>query len=308
MSQNQTTLNSTERRSEDKKRQVKIACIQFEPVFGDVSLNLRRSIELIEQATKEGARIIVLPELCSTGYVFKSKSEATELAETISDGSTTKTWCEVAKRLDVVLIAGIAELEGKKIYNSAVIIDRYGVLGVYRKLHLWGDENIVFEPGDLGAPVFETPFGRLSVAICYDGWFPETFRMAALQGADIVCIPTNWVPLPGWQLDQKPMATVLHQAAAYSNGLVIACADRVGTERGQEFIGNSLIIDHTGWPVAGPASGYKEEIVIGNADIGSAIQYLSPNRFNHLLNDRRTDVYSDFEGLDIKARKDTAYL
>lgn len=182
MSQNQTTLNSTERRSEDKKRQVKIACIQFEPVFGDVSLNVRRSIELIEQATKEGARIIVLPELCSTGYVFKSKSEATELAETISDGTTTKAWSEVAKRLDVVLIAGIAELEGKNIYNSAVIIDRYGVLGVYRKLHLWGDENIVFEPGDLGAPVFETPFGRLSVAICYDGWFPETFRMAALQG------------------------------------------------------------------------------------------------------------------------------
>ena len=105
MSQNQTTLNSTERRSEDKKRQVKIACIQFEPVFGDVSLNVRRSIELIEQATKEGARIIVLPELCSTGYVFRSKSEATELAETISDGTTTKAWSEVAKRLDVVFIA-----------------------------------------------------------------------------------------------------------------------------------------------------------------------------------------------------------
>ena len=291
----------SEKSGGDRQEQVTVACIQFEPVFGDVAFNIGKTIELIEHAANAGACIIVLPELCSTGYVFHSKTEAFKLAETVPSGPASKAWSEAAQRLGVVIIAGIAEVESQKLYNSAVIINPSGVLGVYRKLHLWGDENLYFEPGNLGAPVFDTQYGRISVAICYDGWFPETFRIAAIQGADIVCIPTNWVPFPAPQAEKEPIATILHQAAAHSNSLVIACADRVGIERGQKFMGHSLLIGHTGWPLAGPASGDREEVIIGNVDFRAAKRNRTLNKFNNLLDDRRTDVYSNFNGLNIKA-------
>ena len=99
------------------------------------------------------------------------------------------------------------------------------------------------------------------MAICYDGWFPETYRLAAVQGADIVCVPTNWVPMPAQPDDRPAMATTLTMAAAHSNGMAIACANRIGTERGQPFIGQSLIVGGDGWPVAGPASSDCEEIL-----------------------------------------------
>ena len=151
-------------------------------------------------------------------------------------------------------MAGIAERDGGRLYNSALVAGPQGYLGTYRKLHLWGDENLYFEPGDLGLPVFHTEFGRLGVAICYDGWFPEVYRLLAMRGADIVAVPTNWVPMPGQTPDGPAMAHALAIAGAHSNGLTVACADRVGIERGQPFVGRSLIVGAQGWTVAGPAS------------------------------------------------------
>ena len=121
----------------------------------------------------------------------------------------------------------------------------------YRKNHLWGAENLFFEPGNLGVPVFHIGAGRIACAICYDIWFPEIFRLAALQGADLLCVPTNWVPMPE-QPDHLPvMANILAMGGAHSNSMFVAAADRVGVERGQPFLGNSLIVSHTGWPLAG---------------------------------------------------------
>ncbi|WP_110651065.1 nitrilase family protein [Salinicola peritrichatus] len=293
------SLSATSEEPDEGK--LKVACIQFEPEFGNVALNIQRSLELIEKAADAGSRIVVLPELCNTGYVFQSRAEVFALGEPIPDGTTTQAWSEIAARLDIILVAGIAERDGDRLYNSAVIIDHTGVLGVYRKLHLWSDENLYFEPGNLGVPVFSTLYGRISVAICYDGWFPETFRIAVTQGADIVCVPTNWVPLPESQPGDQPMANILHMAAAHSNSIVIACADRIGVERGQAFLGHSLIINHTGWAVAGPASSDNEEILIGEVDLSAARRDRSLNKFNHLLRDRRMDVYAEFPGLDINS-------
>ena len=112
-------------------------------------------------------------------------------------GETTAAWSEAARRHNIYIVAGIAERAGGALYNSAVVLGPSGYIGTFRKVHLWAAENLFFEPGDLGFPVFKTPIGRIGVAICYDGWFPETFRLQALQGADIVCVPTNWVPIPG---------------------------------------------------------------------------------------------------------------
>jgi N-carbamoylputrescine amidase len=233
---------------------VTLACLQMQPSFGDVASNVTKSVQLIERAADQGANLVVLPELCSTGYVFSNREEAFAVAEEVPAGPTASAWIECAARHRLHLVAGICERAGNKLYNSAVVIGPDGYVGTFRKVHLWNEEALYFEPGDLGFPVFHTPIGRIGVAICYDGWFPETFRLCALQGADIVCVPTNWVPIPGQADGRQAMANILAMAAAHSNSMFIACADRVGIERGQPFEGQSLIVSYTGWPVAGPAS------------------------------------------------------
>jgi len=280
-------------------QKLKIACIQFEPKFGEVEHNVTRSIDLIEQAAGYGARLIVLPELCSTGYIFQSREETLALSERVPEGPTTNAWVEAARRLEVTIVAGLVERDGNCLYNSAVIIDPSGVLGGSRKLHLWADEKLYFEPGDRGLPVFDTLVGRISVVICYDGWFPEMFRLSACQGAEIVCVPTNWVPMPEQPAGHPIMANILHMAAAHSNSIVIACADRVGIERGQRFLGNSVIINRSGWPVAGPCSESEEKILIGEVDMDPRCEP-SWNSVNHPLTDRRTDVYGENLGADIQ--------
>ena len=279
---------------------VRVACIQMGPRFGETAANVAHSLTLIEQAADAGAQLLVLPELANTGYVFETRAEALGLAEPVPGGPTTDAWVEIAARRNLHIVAGITEREGTALYNSAVVIGPQGYIGTYRKMHLWGAENLFFEPGNNGFPVFHTAIGRIGVAICYDGWFPETYRLQALQGADIVCVPTNWVPIPGQQEGREAMATVLSMAAAHSNSMYIACADRIGTERGQPFEGQSVIVSYTGWPVAGPASRAGEETVIAEIDLGAAREKRNWNAFNQVLRDRRTDVYGEMLGSDIK--------
>lgn len=268
-----------------------IACVQMAVHIGEKRDNVRRAIDHIETAAGNGASLIVLPELANSGYVFADRDEAFALAETLPDGETAQRLSDVAQRLGIHIVAGIAERAGQSLYNSAFFTGPSGPVGVYRKLHLWNDEHRFFEPGDLGMPVFDTPLGRIAIAICYDGWFPEIYRLAAMQGADIVCVPTNWVPMPAQPDDRPAMATTLAMAAAHSNGLTIACANRIGTERGQPFIGQSLIVGSTGWPIAGPA-GYDEETILYAAvDLKRARAARTLNAFNHVLRDRRVDVY-----------------
>ena len=275
---------------------VVIACVQMEPHIGAKHANVARAIRHIEAAARHGASLVVLPELCNTGYVFESRDEAFELAEGLPDGETAQMFAQAAQALGVHIVVGIAERAGRRLYNSALLTGPSGHIGVYRKLHLWNNENRFFEPGDRGVPVFGTPLGRIAIAICYDGWFPETYRLAAMQGADIVCVPTNWVPMPAQPEDRSTMAATLTMAAAHSNGVAIACANRIGRERGQLFIGQSLIVGGDGWPVAGPASAGREEVLYATIDVKRtrAARTLTP--FNHVLRDRRADVYDPMLG------------
>ena len=277
-------------------RLTRIACVQMSPSFSEVAANVERSIDFISRAADAGADVVVLPELVNTGYVFETRAEAFALAEPVPDGPTTRRWLDIARTRRLHIVAGITEREGASLYNSAVVLGPDGYVGTYRKLHLWNAENLFFERGNLGLPVFQTRIGRIGVAICYDGWFPETFRLQALQGADLICVPTNWVPIPGQAEGQQAMANVLLMAAAHSNSLFIAAADRIGTERGQPFEGQSLIVAQTGWPVAGPASRDGEEIVIADVDLGEARRRRNWNAFNQVLRDRRTDVYAEMLG------------
>jgi len=279
---------------------IKIACIQMQPTIGNVEANVAHSIALIDRAVGLGARLVVLPELCNSGYMFQSREEAFAASEPVPAGPTVRAWSETAARHKLHLVAGICERDGAKLFNSAVLIGPAGYIGTFRKVHLWNEENLYFEPGDLGFPVFHTAIGRIGMAICYDGWFPETYRLCALQGADIVCVPTNWVPIPGQAEGREAMANILAMAAAHSNSIYIACADRVGTERGQPFEGQSLIVGYTGWPVAGPASRDREEILVAEVALGEARRARNWNAFNQVLRDRRSDLYDEMLGSDVK--------
>ncbi len=275
---------------------VRIACVQMEPIVGEKDRNVYRSIEMIEEAAGKGATLVVLPELCNSGYVFDTREEAFALAEEIPAGPTCQAWAGVASKHGLHIVAGIDERDGDALYNSSVVIGPHGYVGTFRKVHLWNEENLFFEPGNLGFPVFKTPIGRIGTFICYDGWFPESYRLCALQGADIVCVPTNWVPIPGQDENREAMANILAMAAAHSNSLFVAAADRIGTERQQPFIGQSIIVSYTGWPVGGPASPDKEEIIYADVNLSDARRKRNWNEYNQVLRDRRTDLYNEMLG------------
>lgn len=271
--------------------EIAVACVQMEPRIGAVQENIDKSVAMAEQAAERGAELVVLPELCTSGYVFDSMAEATALAEDARDGASVRAWTALAARRRLHLVAGLNERADGRIYNSAVVVGPQGVVGVFRKVHLWDMENEFFTPGDLGFPVFDLPFGRIGVFICYDGWFPESYRMCALRGAGLVCVPTNWVPMPDQPANREVMANTLLMAGAHSNGVAIAAADRVGTERGQPFLGCSIIVGSAGWPLAGPASPDREEILLAPVDLADAVRRRKLNRHNHLLGDRRPASY-----------------
>lgn len=290
-------MNGAARTLESPSR---VACIQFEPHVGAKQANVTRSLELIGRAADRGANLVVLPELCNSGYVFQTRGEAFDLAEPIPEGPTCQQWMRITNERNLYLVAGIAERKGESLFNSAAVVGPSGFLGVYRKNHLWGEENLFFEPGDTGMPIFRTPIGRIACAICYDIWFPEVFRLAALQGADILCVPTNWVPMPDQPSNLPVMANVLAMSGAHSNSMFVAAADRVGVERGQPFIGNSLIVDCTGWPLAGPASKDAEDTLFADLNLSDARRRRNWNAFNQVLRDRRTDMYDEMLGAKLR--------
>jgi predicted amidohydrolase len=275
-----------------ESRTVRVACAQIEPAIGRNAANLAKTEEWITRAAEDGVEIIVFPELANSGYVFKSREQAMALSEEIPGGPTVTRWQALAEEKNIIIVGGIDERAGETLYNSAVLIEPKTVPRVYRKLHLWDQENRYFEPGNVGIPVFTTRLAKIAMLICYDCWFPEAIRSCALQGADIVCIPTNWVPIPGQVPDKQAMANILVQAAAHSNSIYIAAADRIGIERGQKFIGQSLIVSYTGWPLAGPAGETDEALIVTDLPVTAAKAARAWGEFNNVISDRRPDVYA----------------
>ena len=271
---------------------ITVAAIQMEPRIGQTEHNRAHSLDLIGQASDRGATLMVLPELTNSGYVCETREAAAALAEDAWTGPTVRAWSALAAQRGLYIVAGLCERAGDDVFNSAVVVGPGGVLGVFRKIHLWDQENRFFTPGDLGFPVLDLPFGKLGVMICYDGWFPESYRACALAGADVVCIPTNWVPMPAQPAGREVMANTLVMAGAHSNGVFVVAADRFGLERGQPFLGNSIIVGPTGFPLAGPAPADAEAILTAEIVPAEARASRQLNGFNHLLENRRTTQYS----------------
>ncbi len=226
-----------------------VACSQFTPILGAVRDNVDRSLELIRDAAGRGAQVVVLPELANSGYVFVDTAEAAAASEPAT-GETVTRWREAAEELGIVIVAGFVEANPHGApYNSAALVMPGADPVIYRKAHLWDRERLIFTPGDGLPPVVDTPAGRIGVMVCYDLEFPEWVRIAALQGAELICAPVNW-PTVQRPNGERPGEVVRVQAEASMNRVAIAACDRGGNERGVEWSGASVIVDADGWPLA----------------------------------------------------------
>lgn len=262
----------------------RVVCCQLEPRFGALEENCAAAVAAVREAVAAGADVVVLPELVTCGYVFASAEEVAALAIGLDHPVFTR-WAEAAG--GAVVVAGFAErAEDGRLHNSAALVDASGVRAVYRKAHRWDREQLLFAAGDAPPPVVETAHGRIGVVICYDLGFPEWPRTAALAGADLLAVPTNWPRGPRPE-GQPPLETAVAMAAARANIMAVACCDRTGTERGQEFSGGSVIVGADGWVVA----------TAGDGDRASADLDLTASRdkryteLAHLLGDRRPELY-----------------
>lgn len=269
---------------------IRVACAQTDPVLGDISASTAASVDAVRSAAAAGADVVVLPECASSGWAFADMAESRAASQRL-DGETIRAWQSEARAHDLWVCGGITELgDDERIYNSAVLVSPDGVESVYRKVHLWNTENDAFVPGDRGFPVVETPFGRVGMLICYDAWIPESFRSIALQGADLVLAPSDWVPNPHQPEHLPPSAHIVTMAGAQANQVYVASASRVGVERGQRFIGASIIVDPFGWPLSRPGSD-AEDLIWADIDPIGSRDGRRNDPFNRPLGDRRPDAY-----------------
>lgn len=265
----------------------RVTCCQIALRIGDTTGNLATARTAIEAAARDGAQVVVLPELTPSGYVFADRAELASLAEP-RDGASVTEWANLAEAFDLTIVAGFAEDAGEKIYNSACVVDRTGLRGVYRKTHLWDAENAVFDRSDDLPLVVDTDHGRLGVLICYDVEFPEWVRAVALAGADLLCAPVNWPLLPRPE-GERPTELVRALAGAGVNRMPLAICDRAGAERGVDWIGASVITDADGYPMALARYGTPDAIT---ADVDLAAARVKKfNQHNDVHGDRRTDLY-----------------
>ena len=224
---------------------VRALAAQLSPVLGDTAGNRARSLDALAAAAERGAGLVVLPELCTSGYAFADAAEARAAAEPV-DGPSVRAWHEAARAHGLVVVAGLCELDADgALRNSAVVVDPTGVLAVYRKTHLWDREPEIFVPGDLAPPVVDTAAGRIGLAVCFDAAFPEHIRRAALAGAEIVAVPMN-SPAPPRPTEPIPIEIAIAMAAANASRVYVVQADRTGEERGVRWAQASVIVDPDG--------------------------------------------------------------
>ena len=267
--------------------------------------NLKKAKSFIEEAAKKGAKVICLPELFRSPYFCQTEDITNfDLAESIP-GKSTGEIGEVAKRHKVSVIVPLFEKKAPGLYfNSIVLIDNNGeIKGKYRKMHIPDDpgfyEKFYFTPGDLGYKSIPVESGNIGTLICWDQWYPEAARLTALEGAEIIFYPTaiGWHPAEKSKHGKKQYESwiTVQRGHAIANGVYIAVANRIGTEKvskdsaGIEFWGQSFICDPQGVIIA-QASLDKEEIIMAEIDL-DRIEYIRRNW--PFLRDRRIDSYGN---------------
>jgi N-carbamoylputrescine amidase len=276
--------------------------------------NIARAEQLVRQAAAQGAQIILLPELFETPYFcIEQDSRHLSLAQPLAHNEAVRHFGRIARELGVVLPISFFEQAGLAYFNSVAVIDADGqVLGVYRKAHIPNgpgyQEKTYFSPGDTGFKVWDTRHGRIGVGICWDQWFPETARVMALQGAELLLFPTaiGSEPPPAVALNSREHWQRTQQGHAAANLMPLIAANRYGLERSLQdpqglyirFYGSSFIADATGAKVAeAPEEG--DAVLLASFDLAQ----LAAQRDNwYVFRDRRPDLYGPLLQLgDIKA-------
>jgi predicted amidohydrolase len=238
---------------------MKIAGVQMDVALMDVDRNLERMIAKLREATANGAKLTVFPECALSGYCYGSLAEARPYAQTIPGPATEKMRAACAE-LGAYAIFGMLEPDGPRMYNAAALVGPAGVIGSYRKVHLpYLGIDMFTSHGDRPFAVHDAGELRVGMNICYDASFPEASRTLALLGADLIALPTNWPP------GAECTAACIINARGLENAVYFIAVNRVGTERGFEFIGRSKIVDTNGETLV-EASAANEEIIYADID------------------------------------------
>ena len=268
----------------------------------DPEANLAKALDGIREAAQGGAEIVCLQELFRTQYFCREENaELFDLAETIP-GPTTSVIGDIAKELQVAVVASLFERRTHGMYhNTAAIIDADGSLtGIYRKMHIPDDplyfEKFYFTPGDLGFRTFETQYSRVGVLVCWDQWYPEGARITSLQGANVLFYPTaiGWHPSEKARHGEAQLDAwrTMQRAHAIANGVFVAAVNRTGFEgspdHGLEFWGNSFVADPFGRVIA-QACASEEQVLVVECD---PKQMDEVRRNWPFLRDRRIDAYT----------------
>lgn len=266
----------------------RIAVAQLAPVLSDLEANAALARDALAEAAQAGADVVVLPELITSGYLFADAEEAAAAAIG-TDHEILRGWAEAAREASMVVIGGFCEAGADgNTYNSAAVIDEAGALrAVYRKLHLWDLEKRLFTPGSEAPPVVATAHGKIAAMICYDLEFPELTRGVALGGAQLLTVPTNW-PLVPRPEGERPPEAVIAMATARVNRMAVACADRLGTERGLDWTGGSTIVGVDGWVAAETR---ETGVIVADVDLEAALDK-QLTELAHAFGDRRPELYT----------------
>ncbi|WP_446808621.1 carbon-nitrogen hydrolase [Methylomonas sp. 2BW1-5-20] len=282
-----------------------IACAVQQPCNRGREINLAYSISQIENAGKQHADLVVLPELHLDHYFCQSEDTACfDLAQPIP-GPACETLAEVAKANKVVIVSTIFEKRAPGLYhNTAVVFDKDGsIAGTFRKMHIPDDpgfyEKFYFTPGDLGFTPIETSIGKLGVLICWDQWYPEAARLMALAGAELLIYPTaiGWDPVDdaAEKLRQRDAWITVQRAHAVANGIPVVSCNRIGYEAapddagGIQFWGNSFIAGPQG-EILTSADDNQDVLLFANLDLQRSEDV---RRIWPFLRDRRIDGYAD---------------
>jgi N-carbamoylputrescine amidase len=291
------------------QRPVHVAAIQMSCEW-DADRNIARAEELVRQAARRGAKIILLPELFETPYFcIEQDVRHLRLARRVTESRPVLHFSAVARELGVVLPISFFEHAGQAYFNSIAIIDADGRnLGVYRKSHIPNgpgyQEKTYFSPGDTGFKVWDTRFARIGVGICWDQWFPETSRAMALLGAEILFYPTaiGSEPPPALPINSRDHWQRTQQGQAAANLMPLVASNRYGLERSLQdpdglyirFYGSSFIADATGAKVA--EAGEEGDAVLDTTFDLSQTAQLRDNWF--VFRDRRPELYGPIVSLD----------
>lgn len=284
-------------------RIVKLAATQF-AMAPNIPENVQKAKEMVRKAAKEGANIILLPELFENVYFCQTESyERFAFAEEFENSPAITTFSALAKELGVVLPVSYFEKAGNCYFNSIAIIDADGtVLGQYRKSHIptgeCYEEKFYFSPGDTGFRVFATKFGKIGVGICWDQWFPETARILALKGAEMLFFPTAIGSEPVLDKDSKDHWQHVMQGHAAANIMPVVASNRIGTEEmdgsSMTFFGSSFIANEFGVRVQ-ELGRTEEGILVHEFDLDLIEK---ERRDWGVFRDRRVDLYAPLLKLD----------